>query len=55
MQALSAASAGLAQKMYEEQAAAAEAAGGADTGAGGASDDGDTVDAEFEEVDDNKK
>ncbi len=51
MQALSEASAGLAQKMYEEQAQAA----GAEAGAGPeaeASGDGDTVDAEFEEVKD---
>ncbi len=55
MQALSAASATLAQKMYEDQVQAA----GADAGeAGGGSDsgtDGDTVDAEFEEVDDKDK
>ncbi len=55
MQALSAASATLAQKMYEDQAQAAgadagDAAGGSDSGA-----DGDTVDAEFEEVDDKDK
>ena len=53
MQALSAASATLAQKMYEEQAQAAGAEG-ADAG-GAAGDDGDTVDAEFEEVDDKDK
>jgi molecular chaperone DnaK len=48
MQALSEASAGLAQKMY-----AGEAEASADNGAtGGAGADGDTVDAEFEEVDD---
>ena len=52
MQALSAASATLAQKMYAEQAQDATASEGAsDDGAGG-----DTVDAEFEEVkDDDKK
>ncbi|NIP16095.1 MAG: molecular chaperone DnaK [Pseudomonadales bacterium] len=48
MQALSEASANLAQKMYEEQAADA-AAGSAEAGDDGAAD-GDTVDAEFEEV-----
>ncbi len=48
MQALSEASATLAQKMYEEQAAAAES-GAAEAGDDGAAD-GDTVDAEFEEV-----
>ena len=52
MQALSEASSGLAQKMYAEQSQQAEAGnGGADDGSAG---DGDTVDAEFEEVDDNK-
>ena len=52
MQALSEASATLAQKMYAEQAQDATAGAG-DDGAGG---DGDTVDAEFEEVkDDDKK
>ena len=52
MQALSTASAGLAQKMYEEQAqaAGAEEAAGADNPA-----DNDAVDAEFEEVKDDKK
>jgi molecular chaperone DnaK len=47
MQALSEASATLAQKMYEEQAQAAPDG----DGAAGDSADGDTVDAEFEEVD----
>ena len=52
MQALSAASAELAQKMYAEQAQDASATGGAND----AGTDGDTVDAEFEEVkDDDKK
>ena len=53
MQALSAASAELAQKMYAEQAQDATAGdGSSDAGADG----GDTVDAEFEEVkDDDKK
>jgi molecular chaperone DnaK len=52
MQALSEASAALAQKMYAEQAQDASAGNGSsDDGAGG-----DTVDAEFEEVkDDDKK
>ena len=51
---LATATAGLAQKMYEEQAQAA----GADAGEAGAADgdaNGDTVDAEFEEVDDAEK
>jgi molecular chaperone DnaK len=48
MQALSEASATLAQKMYEEQAAAAQPGDGEAAGDGAA--DGDTVDAEFEEV-----
>jgi molecular chaperone DnaK len=54
IQVLSEASATLAQKMYAEQAAAgADGAPGADgAGADGASGDGDTVDAEFEEVKD---
>ena len=51
---LSEASAGLAQKMYAEQAAEAEAAGGEQPEASAAGDD--VVDAEFEEVkDDDKK
>ncbi len=58
IQALSEASGTLAQKMYAEEAAAA-GEGGPDMGAGGGdaggNDDGDTVDAEFEEVDDGKK
>jgi molecular chaperone DnaK len=50
IQALSEASATLAQKMYAEQA---EAAGSADAAASDAAgDEGDTVDAEFEEIDD---
>ncbi len=53
MQALSEASASLAQKLYADQAAQAEAGNGA-TGEQPAAD-GDTVDAEFEEVDDDKK
>ena len=53
MQALSAVSATLAQKMYEEQAAAAGAE--PEAGGGDSATDGDTVDAEFEEVDDDKK
>ena len=57
MQKLSEVSATLAQKMYADDAAAsAEAQGAAgSTGSGAASDDGDTVDAEFEEVDDDRK
>ena len=52
MQALSEATATLAQKMYAEQAQDAAAGGGADDGNAG----GDTVDAEFEEVkDDDRK
>ena len=51
---LSEASAGLAQKMYAEQSAEAEAAGGEQPEASAAGDD--VVDAEFEEVkDDDKK
>ena len=55
MEALSQASATLAQKMYADQAAGADAR--ADNGATGEEprQDGDTVDAEFEEVDDDKK
>jgi len=53
--ALTEASSGLAQKMYAEQAAAAEAAGeGAQAGAEQAQPQDDVVDAEFEEVKDNK-
>ncbi len=53
MQALSEASATLAQKMYAEQAATAEAA--SSEGADGAADGGsNTVDAEFEEVNDDE-
>ncbi len=48
MQALSEASATLAQKLYEEQAQASQ---DGETGAGGDVPDGDTVDADFEEVD----
>ena len=62
IQALSEASASLAQKLYAEEAAAAQAAGGADGMDGGApggdgGDDaaGDAVDAEFEEVKDGKQ
>ncbi len=53
MQALSEASSNLAQKMYAGEAAGGEANNGA-TGQDAGSD-GDTVDAEFEEVDDDKK
>ncbi|TNC84097.1 MAG: molecular chaperone DnaK [Thalassolituus sp.] len=49
--ALTEASSSLAQKLYAEQAAQAEAAGGADQAEGSAQDD-DVVDAEFEEVKD---
>ena len=53
IQALSEASATLAQKMYAEQAEAGAQPGGADgASADAAADDGDTVDAEFEEIDD---
>jgi molecular chaperone DnaK len=51
MQALSEASATLAQKLYAEPAAGGAAAGDGSAQAGS----GDTVDAEFEEVDDDKK
>ncbi len=56
IQALSAASATLAQKMYESQSAA-DGAGKAGGGAGGSSSgpDGDALDAEFEEVKDKDK
>jgi len=50
--ALTEASSGLAQKMYAEQAAAGEAAG--QTGGEQATSEDDVVDAEFEEVKDNK-
>ncbi|MAT84378.1 MAG: molecular chaperone DnaK [Gammaproteobacteria bacterium] len=51
MQAMSEASSGLAQKMYADEAAA-----GAQAGDGASKEgDSDTVDAEFEEVDDDKK
>ena len=53
MQALSTASATLAQKMYAEQAEAAGPQPDAGDGTAG-KDDGDTLDAEFEEVDDKK-
>jgi molecular chaperone DnaK len=55
MQTLSQASAGLAQKMYEEQGQAADADGGQSAGEGASGDDGATVDAEFEEVQDDDK
>ena len=58
MQALSEASASLAQKMYAEEAAAAgmDGAPGADgAGADGTGADSDAVDAEFEEVKDDEK
>jgi molecular chaperone DnaK len=51
IQALSEASAQLAQKLYAEPAGAA----GAEPGESAGADAGDTVDAEFEEVDDDKK
>lgn len=55
-QALTEASSGLAQKMYAEQAAAGEAAGAAESaGAGEGKQEDDVVDAEFEEVKDDKK
>ncbi len=50
---LTEASGSLAQKLYAEQAAQAEAAGGTETADSG-KDDGDVVDAEFEEVKDDK-
>ena len=52
MQALSQASAGLAQKMYEEQAQAAGADGATGEAGGGDAGGDDAVDAEFEEVKD---
>ena len=51
-QKLTEASSGLAQKLYAEQAAAEQAAGGEQAQEGGKDDD--VVDAEFEEVKDNK-
>jgi molecular chaperone DnaK len=51
MQALSEASAALAQKLYAEPAGGAGQSGGDASAQPG----GDTVDAEFEEVDDDKK
>ncbi|ARN73286.1 molecular chaperone DnaK [Oceanicoccus sagamiensis] len=58
-QKLTEASGPLAQKMYEEQAAQAQAEGGADAGADAQQDDGaagdDVVDAEFEEVKEDNK
>ncbi|TNC80536.1 MAG: molecular chaperone DnaK [Oleiphilus sp.] len=55
-QALTEASSGLAQKMYAEQAAAGEAADAAESaGAGEGKQEDDVVDAEFEEVKDDKK
>ena len=53
-QALAEASGKLAEKMYAEQGAGAQAGAGAGQQAGGKADD-DVVDAEFEEVDDGKK
>jgi len=56
IQALSAASATLAQKMYESQNAGDGAGGtGGSAGAGGPGPDGDALDAEFEEVKDKDK
>jgi len=59
LEALSTASAGLAQKMYAEQAEAAGGAGGPGEGAqpeaDGSGADADAVDAEFEEVKDEEK
>ena len=55
LKALSEASAGMAQKLYaEQQAAGAEMASG-DAGDAPSADEGNIVDAEFEEVDDDKK
>jgi molecular chaperone DnaK len=53
MQALSEASANLAQKLYADQAAEGQAGNG--EAGEGAGPQGDTVDAEFEEVDDDRK
>lgn len=56
MQKLSEVSATLAQKMYADDAAGPDmAAAGPDVADGDANDDGSTVDAEFEEVDDDRK
>ncbi len=54
IQKLSEASTTLAQKMYAEQAAETQGADGATEAGDGAGADGDTVDAEFEEVKDDK-
>ena len=54
LKALSEASAGMAQKLYAEQQAAGEAGGEAGGGEAGAGEEN-IVDAEFEEVDDDKK
>ncbi|MFT6153592.1 MAG: molecular chaperone DnaK [Bermanella sp.] len=51
---LTEASSGLAQRMYAEQAEAAEKGGDAGQSEGSAKNDDDVVDAEFEEVKDNK-
>ena len=51
---LTEASTGLAQKMYEEQAQAGEAAAGAEADNSESSADSDAVDAEFEEVKEDK-
>ena len=53
-QALAEASSKLAERMYAQDAASADASGAAGTQDTGATADDDVVDAEFEEVDDNK-
>ena len=53
VQALSEASSAMAQRLYAEQSEAAADMSGADTQSGGKHDD--VVDAEFEEVKDDKK
>ena len=53
MQALSEASSGMAERAYQQAGSGEEAAGGQQ--AGGGSSDEDVVDAEFEEVDDDKR
>ncbi|SFD85973.1 molecular chaperone DnaK [Thiohalospira halophila DSM 15071] len=53
MQALSEASSGMAERAYQQAGSGEEAAGGQQAGSGSADDD--VVDAEFEEVDDDKR
>ncbi|MFP4182723.1 MAG: Hsp70 family protein, partial [Thiohalospira sp.] len=54
MQALSEASSGMAERAYQQAGGGEQAAGGEQQAGGGSADD-DVVDAEFEEVDDDKR